>query len=186
MLGSTPLEMDDDLMYANIKEAQHLQPQQASDNMAQSVYYDVSQYQTQLDNNEKKIDELIKQLSIKDTQLSIVLEELKQKKNGQEKVELDENQNENERLKRQLELLNEQIFAKNQQNQELSNCLIRQTQLSDNLSELLKKSESKNIELESNLAKLNQKVSDVQSDFGIYEKNERFIFLFHVNSLLFA
>lgn len=181
MLGSTPLEMDDDLMYANIKEAQHLQAQQAvSENMmAQSVYYDVSQYQTQLDNNEKKIDELIKQLSVKDTQLTMVLEELKQKKNGEQKDEpLEASHIEIERLKKQVELLNEQIATKNQQNQELGNCLMRQTQLSDNLSELLKKSESKNTELESNLVKANQKLADVQSDLGIYVSFERYLLHF--------
>ena len=169
MLGSTPLEMDDDLMYANIKEAQHLQSQHVNDNMmAQSVYYDVSQYQSQLDNNEKKIDELIKQLSVKDTQLTMVLEELKQKKSVEEKDEpLEQGQIENERLKKQVELLNEQIAVKNQQKQELNNCLMRQTQLSDNLSELLKKSESKNTEFESHLVKANQKLVDIQSDLGI-------------------
>jgi chromosome segregation ATPase len=168
MLGSTPLEMDDDLMYANIKEAQHLHSQQPNDNMmAQSVYYDVSQYQTQLDNNEKKIDELIKQLSVKDTQLTMVLEELKQKKSSEEKGEsLEENHIENERLKEQVELLNEQIRSKSKQNQELSNCLMRQTQLSDNLSELLKKSESKNTELESNQVKNSGKIADMRSDLG--------------------
>jgi hypothetical protein len=136
--------------------------------MQQSIYYDVNntniqQQQLQLEINEKKIEELTQQLASKDFKINELMEDLRQRKlefeqqmenlnnssmmtsspyvsDNVKEIEITNMSNEIENLKKQLD-------AKSSQNTELNACLVKQTTFCENLSELLRKSEQKNVDL---------------------------------------
>ena len=136
-----------------------------ANNLMQSVYYDVNNtnyYQQQLEQNESRIEELVNQLSVKDNQMSVLIEKLKQPNTtldstsnaGLNNSNLSSSPNDSARdneiskLNVELEKLKEELRAKSEQNSELNSCLVKQTNFCENLSQLLKKSEEKNSYLE--------------------------------------
>lgn len=203
-MSSTPLEMEDDFMFSNIhtnndlanKEdtQSHLsfnlnstsnkhQVQSTNDanTMMQSVYYDVNNtnyYQQQLEQNESRIEELVNQLSIKDNQMSVLIEKLKQTNTtldstsnaGLNNSNLSSSPNDSakdneiSKLNTELEKLKEELRAKAEQNSELNSCLVKQTNFCENLSLLLKKSEEKNSDLEEQHSQNLATIKNLQTD----------------------
>lgn len=64
----------------------------------------------------------------------------------------------------QIEQLREELNAKSKRNEELSECLLKQTNFCENLSALLRKSDDKNKELESKLEKSNAEFTKLEAD----------------------
>lgn len=127
-MSSTPLEMDDDLgMYSNLKENER--PQMPETNLTQSVYYDTAMSALNSDQYEKKIEQLMNQLDIKESKINELI-----KTNESNALNLSNDSQLNEKIK---------------QINELNNCLVKQTNLSENLGEMLKKSNEKIAELNS-------------------------------------
>jgi hypothetical protein len=65
-----------------------------------------------------------------------------------------------------IETLTEQLNFKTKQNSDLNNCLIKQTNLCENLSDMLKKSQHKNADLETTLEKSDMKILNLQNENG--------------------
>ena len=192
LLSSTPLEMDDDLMFSNITHVNQKDPddevsttttdvskrngQQNENVMQQSIYYDVNNtnFQQQLEINEKKIEDLTQQLALKDVKINELVENLKQKKLEFEQQMANLNnssvltsssfvsdsakETEITNMSVEIENLKKQLDSKTVQNIDLNACLVKQTTFCENLSELLRKSEQKNVDLketeETNLSKI--------------------------------
>ncbi|RNA11299.1 FYVE and coiled-coil domain-containing 1-like isoform X1 [Brachionus plicatilis] len=141
LLSSTPLEMDDDLgMYSNLREKENEMAQIPETNMAQSVYYDTAISSLSTDQYEKKIEDLMNQLSVKESKINKL-------------TQANETNALNLSSESQLSSLNEKINQKVKQISELNNCLVKQTNLSENLSEMLKKSNEKIADLNSMIEK---------------------------------
>lgn len=133
--------MDDDLgMYSNLREKENEMAQIPETNMAQSVYYDTAISSLSTDQYEKKIEDLMNQLSVKESKISKL-------------TQASETNALNLSSESQLSSLNEKINQKVKQISELNNCLVKQTNLSENLSEMLKKSNEKIADLNSMIEK---------------------------------
>lgn len=70
------------------------------------------------------------------------------------------------KLNLQIESLTEQLNFKTKQNTDLNNCLLKQTTLSENLSDLLKANQLRTSELEANIEKNSEKYQSLQNDYG--------------------
>lgn len=70
------------------------------------------------------------------------------------------------KLNSQIEILTEQLNFKTKQNSDLNNCLIKQTNLGENLSDMLKNSQLKGTELELINKENANKISTLQSEYG--------------------
>jgi hypothetical protein len=144
--------------------------QQNENIMQQSIYYDVNNtnyQQQQMEINEKKIEDMAQQLAVKDTKINELLDDLKQRKLEFEQQQQQQMANLNNSsvitsssyvsdnakdleinsLQVEIENLKKQLDAKTTQYTELNACLVKQTGLCENLTELLRKSEEKNVDL---------------------------------------
>ena len=193
MLSSTPLEMDDDLMFSNITnvdqkeegeeaDTKSLQTKPNSHNenqMQQSVYYDVNNtnyFQQQLELNEKRIEELTHLLTLKDTKINDLAENLKLKQteceqqttNFNSSMIMSSSPEETNNLLAEIEILKRQLDDKSMQISDLNACLVKQTSFCENLSDLLKKSEQKNgiLNEEAN-ARVNS-IKTLESELGTF------------------
>ena len=162
LLSTTPLEMDDDLMMSsvNIQKESSIRLENSCEfnkssepktgNLdTQSVYYDptyTNNLQQQVELNEKKVDELTNQLASKESQLSVLISELKRQKDehyqqieqltraSENRVEGDQTEL-TESLKAQIKSLKERLELKEQQNDELNESLKKQASKCDILTE---------------------------------------------------
>ncbi|CAF0759395.1 unnamed protein product [Brachionus calyciflorus] len=154
LLSSTPLEMDDDLIYSNLNKQNSSDTQQNEPTMGQSIYYDTANSNMPIEQYEKKIEDLMTQLSFKDSQLN----ELKQ---NLSETAVSTSPSSDPQL---VENLNEQLKEKIKQISELNTCLIKQTNLSENLSEMLKQSNLKITELNNTVEKNLLTISNLETD----------------------
>ena len=69
-------------------------------------------------------------------------------------------------LREQLQSLNEQLSVKTRENTELNSCLVKQTNLSENLSSLLRASEEKNKHIDDSLTQQLAKIESLQNENG--------------------
>ena len=67
-------------------------------------------------------------------------------------------------LASQIEMLREQLAAKSKQNEELSECLVKQTSFCENLSEMLRASDQRRQEANSAANKYLEKISQLEED----------------------
>ena len=145
--------------------------QQNENIMQQSIYYDVNNMnyqQQQMEINEKRIEDMAQQLALKDTKINELLDDLKQRKleyeqqqqqmanlNNSSVITSSSYASDNVKdleinsLQVEIENLKKQLDAKTAQYTELNACLVKQTSLCENLTELLRKSEEKNVDLSS-------------------------------------
>lgn len=135
--------MDDDLgMYSNLKENET--PQASETNMTQSVYYDTAISGLNSDQYEKKIEKLMNQLDIKESKINELI-----KTNESNSLNLSNDS---------------QLNEKNKQINELNNLLVKQTNLSENLSDMLKKSNEKIADLNSIIDKQTNTINTLENE----------------------
>ena len=165
MLSSTPLEMENDVfasMSLNrsklaLKSDDTTTPEStphhlntvnitntdlqnnSTELLTQSVYYDV-QNNLNNQNNTNNIDQILKTT----TESSETIHKLTE----------------------QLDILNKQLNFKTTQYNELNACLIKQTAFCENLTELLKKSEQKNTDLNQTILKNNETIESLNKNLG--------------------
>ncbi len=160
-MSSTPLEMENDLFASiNINRsrvglkyddiiADELTPQQLNTvNMTNMDIYNNStdilaqcEIQNNLTNkNSNKIDQMLKAT----TESTETIHQLSE----------------------QLDILNKELNVKTTQYNELKSCLLKQTDFCENLSELLKKSEQKNTDLNKTLSKNNETIENLNNNLG--------------------
>jgi hypothetical protein len=106
--------------------------------LTQSVYYDVQNNIT--NQNSNNIDQILKTT----TESSETIQ----------------------RLTEQLDILNKQLNVKTSQYNELNACLLKQTAFCENLTELLKNSEQKNIALNQSICKNNETIQNLNKNLG--------------------
>lgn len=164
--------MDHDFLISKMNQSANM------DNKSLDLH---SSYQMELEQQENKINELTKKLEIKDNQLDTFLGELKQKStdsvlntdtysNETSKINSPSDNDSTmflEKMAAQIQVLNDQLNAKTTQNNELNNCLIKQTNLCENLSQLLKQNQEKLADAEKEKAQLLERNDQVQGNFGI-------------------
>jgi len=134
-----------------------------------------STYQLEIEQQESKISELTARLALKDNQLDTVIGELKKKGNidssiseNTSRVEVDTSDSTMflEKMATQISTLNEQLTSKVYQNNELNECLVKQTNLCDTLSEMLKTAQDRLAGCEAQKIRSSSDVERLQADFG--------------------
>lgn len=130
--------MDGELMFANIKSS-------LKDEKAESIYDDDQ------DINDRKMSQL--QLDARSRQFDNSSMNNKDDQYVQS-------------LLNQIQELNEKLNAKNDQNNQLNTCLMKQANLSENLSEMLRKNEEKCKDFELNLNKHKENITNLQAENG--------------------
>lgn len=141
LLSSTPHDIDGEHFLIS-------KMNQSSDNKSMDLH---SSYQMEFENQEAKITELTNKLALKDNHLDINLDELKTKKPIDDKdifsTTKSEADNDStmflEKMAAQIDSLNDQLRVKVHQNNDLNNCLIKQTNMCENLSDLMKENQDK-------------------------------------------
>lgn len=139
-------------MYSNLSQKQQ---QQTEPTLAQSIYYDTANSNLPIEQYEKKIEDLLNQLNVKDSEIN----DLKQNVSNNNMPPLpppsDTQQTAN---------LNEQLNEKVKQLNDLNACLVKQTNFCENLSEMLKVSNAKITELNTTIEKHLITISNLESD----------------------
>ncbi len=169
-LSSTPHDLEGEFLFQKMNKV--------TEDDAESV--DIhNTYQLELENHESKIAELTNRLALKESQLDTVIEELKKKDepqmsaNGTQNSKHDvssSNDNDStmflEKMAAQITFLNDQLASKVNQNLELNDCLIKQTSMCENLSELLRQSQDKLAFLDADRSKNIHVAEKMQDQFG--------------------
>jgi hypothetical protein len=150
LLSSTPFDIDNDFLFTKM-------------NQDQNKSSDMQSYQFEIENQESKITELTTRLAIKDSQLEIVFDELKKKKCAEN------DSTDSTSLNSQIQILNEQLNMKITQCSDLNNCLIKQTNLCDNLTNLLKQNQEKNSDLEITAQNHLITIENLQNNLGSWD-----------------
>lgn len=168
LLSSTPLEMDSEFLISKMNRSESNQ----DDNRSVDIH---STYQLEIEQQESKISELTARLALKDNQLDTVIGELKKKGNidssiseNTSRVEVDTSDSTMflEKMATQISTLNEQLTSKVYQNNELNECLVKQTNLCDTLSEMLKTAQDRLAGCEAEKIRSSSDVERLQADFG--------------------
>lgn len=170
-LSSTPHDLDGEFLMSKMNRAT-----QEDDNKSVGIH---STYQLELEQQEHKITELTNRLALKENQLDTVIEELKKKddsiystngtNNSKQDVSSSNDNNSTmflEKMEAQIKYLNDQLAAKVNQNLELNECLVKQTSMCENLSEMLKQSQEKVVALDADRLKGISTIEKIQGQFG--------------------
>jgi hypothetical protein len=145
LLSSTPLEMDNDFLFSasmnnmNSENGKNRELDYQQNKITQSVYYDANNVNKNYDDN-KSIDTVNSDANASVQNVSSLIT--------------------------QLDALRDQLNCKTKQNEELSACLLKQTNFCENLSELLRNSDDKSKDLEVTLAKNSTTISHLVAENG--------------------
>ena len=178
--------MDDDLMYANIVEknksedrsdiksinfvnegSSKNQLNSSSDKILDQIGSLEIREQNQSQNNKKAEENVDSQFIDKESKFSLkpnLFEETKSPENSGLESTPNNDKILVEKYALEIQSLNEELNKKIQQNSELNSCLIKQTSLSQNLSDLLKTSQEKNTELEASIKSQLCNITELQAD----------------------
>lgn len=163
-LSSTPHDLDGEFLMSKMNRAAN------QEDDTKSVH---STHQQEIEQQEHKITELTNRLALKENQLDTVIEELKKKDDSNySKQDASVSSNDNnstmflEKMEAQIKFLNDQLAAKVNQNLELNECLIKQTSMCENLSEMLRQSQDKVVALDADRLKSISTIEKMQGQFG--------------------
>jgi len=147
-----------------------------------------------MEQKESKINELTAKLELKDNQLNTVIGELKKKSNLESSVLENVSKNDVdssdstmflEKMASQISALNDQLTTKVCQNNELNECLVKQTNMCDMLSDMLKKTQDKLAVYEIEKIENSNAFDKLQSEFSNFHLKKYIIFRMKLNYFIF-
>jgi chromosome segregation ATPase len=146
LLSSTPLEMEDDFLFSasmNMDTPTATKTPSGTDRInSQSVHYDENRNGGETTEDNKSIDTVNSEAATANASNII------------------------QQHASQLEVLREQLSVKTRQNEELSACLLKQTNFCENLSELLRTSDEKSKDLETRLTEQTKSMTSLEDRNG--------------------